>query len=844
MDIASNLASANDHEPSLPTQWRSQWIGGIGLLTLLAFTWLPNSYSYMVGWPYILIWQGAFFILGIYTIRVCRQFSIPFGRLGYGLDGVVALTIFAATLSTLNAQFRAVACWNLLLIINYVVFLYLSVNWLRHGKLTRHLLWAILSVTGIATSIVSLALWRPNVGMWLSQDFNAAIRNAQPLGHHNFVGGYELLLLPIVCSFTLSQQGWRRSIGIVATAIVAIALYASGSRGALLGASVLGLFCLGLGLAFSNYRDRRRWIVASCALLLIMTLVLSSNPRIRSLFTITTAATENQKVSIVSIADGPAKDRIFMVEAARNIFVKHPILGVGPGNLSRVYNTYRPAEAGSGLTLVQQLHNTPAQIIAELGILGFSAYFGLLIGIVRLGFILYKLIPEQRDRTLLYGIAASWLGYGISSLSDYQLENIGITVTLVITVALLISLADEYQPHPPSLDLSTHTRRMCSMLLMVLLASNLQIWGRTNAGLYLAYTAIQDVQGFDFVSADEKWRKANKLVPWDPTYPALASEAVLELMASLEKTEDIQELRLLAIGYCKEAVKAAPNDPWFNQNLAALLLDNGNAAAAEPYAQNAVNLSPRSSNNYTYYTLAISLLMQNKTDESIEAFALEALTNPVFLTTNVWNQVFFLPIRTKVLDKTLNSYQKILSETDMISAQYQWLYEQWAMLSWWHDYPVSEQAQEKIRPLARAMLLSKNNPQKSLQLIDEHISVGQSSKDLQLLQARLSPERYLPKLLKNLEGTDEEKTMLEKSVKRNETMQTWLSEVTTAAESQIRYGSSFAYRNLFADNIRKILYPRDIKMSILPTSIGLFQDAPREYPQMDQYIANVRAKHL
>ncbi len=135
-----------------------------------------------------------------------------------------------------------------------------------------------------------------------------------------------------------------------------------------------------------------------------------------------------------------------MVETALNVLKKHPVLGIGPGNLSRVSTIYRPIEAGTGLNIVQQLHNTPAQIAAELGLFGIGIYIALLVVLLRLGFLLARSISDQRDHILLYGILASWLGYSVSSLTDYQLENIGITTTLLITTVLLISLADTYQP--------------------------------------------------------------------------------------------------------------------------------------------------------------------------------------------------------------------------------------------------------------------------------------------------------------------------------------------------------------------------------------------------------------
>ena len=798
----------------------------------------------MVGWPYILLWQGAFLLLGGCTFTLCRQFLIPFTRIGYGLDTAILLILFSTLLSTLAAPFKVVALWNFLIVLNYAVVLYFLVNWLRSGEITRYFLWAIVSFSGITTSIISLAMWRPSTDMWLSNNFYDAIRNAQPLGHHNFVGGYALLIFPIVLGVALSQKGWQRWGLFTASCIVALSIYVSGSRGALAGMLGLGIVSVFLGILLSRKGNRRRWIISGIYFCLIMSLALLSNPRVRALFSVTPPV-ESGSISVVSVADGPTKDRIFMLESARNILKEHPILGVGPGNLSRVYNNYRPLEAGTGANIVQQLHNTPAQIAAEIGLLGFSAYATILCVMCRLGLILYKKKAESRDRILLCTIAASWLGYSISSLSDYQLENIGISITLLSTIALLVNLADSTKLNTPHLSLSKRARRIISMMLILFLCVNFQLWARVDVGLYLSHTAIQDARALNLVGADAKWTKASKLVPWDPTYSALAADTILELMDGLEPSDDEQELRLLAIDRLRQAVQAAPADPWFNQNLAALLIDSGDAAAAEPYAKEAVRLFPRDIHNYAYYTLGMSLFQQGKESEAVEAFMLEALASPIFLTASNWNHLPLLSIRDEVVRKTLGAYQQVLSKTNKLSGQYAWLYEQWAMLSWWYGYPVSEQERKETRPLVQAMLLSNEDTQESLQLIDKHLDSGPNrGNDIALIQARLSPERYLSELTEKLDGTPAEKLNLEKSLNNEGTMQSWLGAVTSSAKTQTRYALVFAYRNLGANVIRKIVYPEDIQTSVLLSAGSLFQGAHREYPQLDRYMAEVRSNRL
>lgn len=806
MESVGNAPTPSEPKLDFSQSLIIQSMGAVGFLTLLIFTWLPNSYSRMVGWPYILVWQCAFLAVVASAVWLSRKFSIPFKRLGYGFDHVVVLTIAAVTLSSITAQFRAVAFWNLLVVINYVICLYFLTNWLRNATLNRHLLWSALSITGLVTSIIGLALWRPSPEMWLSENFDSAVRNSQPLGHHNFVGGYELLILPIVLSLALSQKGWQKWTGLVASIVVAAALYISGSRGALVGLLGLGVISIGLGILLSNSKYRRRWAIVSCGFALCMTLALASNPRVRTLFSSRVSSTPENTTSVVTISDGPVKDRLFMLSSTFKILKERPILGIGPGNLSRVYNTFRPIEAGTGSSLVQQVHNTPAQLASELGTLGLAIYVLIIAVIIKLFISLHRHIGHLSDRLMLYGIGGSWLGYGISSLSDYQLENIGIASILIATTALLVGLADAHLPTGKSFDLSTRVRRLTSMLLLIFLCANLQFWARVNVGLYLSHAAIQEATASNLLAADEKLTRASQLIPWDPSYPGLAAEIVLELLKGSTDSEDTQTLRLLAIDYFKSAVAAAPNDPWFNQNLASLLIEADNPQEAEPYIKAAIRLLPRNSNSYTYYTLGLSLLQQDRTAEAIEAFSLEGLANPIFLIADVWEQQPLLSIRDSVVAKTLSHYQEVLARTNELSRQYKWLYEQWAVISWWYDLPVSERSRQKLPLIVQSVLVSDTNASEALNMVEEHIQrENERSNDMHLLQARLSPDRYLPALLNKIDGTAEEKESLEASVRSDQSMKAWLNEVRAPTKQQTRSASVYAYRNLTANTLHSIL---------------------------------------
>ncbi|PSN13101.1 hypothetical protein C7293_17300 [filamentous cyanobacterium CCT1] len=222
----------------------------VGGLVLLVFSWLPLSYYRMVGWAWIVLWQiGAVALL----VALWRQLrgvrsaiadpnqlvgldsKTPFYGLGYGLDWVALGLGITVLVSALVSSFPRVALWNVSLVVTYGAVLYVYCNVVNRTWLTRLRLWWGLVVVAAGTAVVSLSLWRPDAAMWASENFLTALRNHQPLGHHNFVGGYFVLMVPLAVAAAIAIQGWMRRVWIATTGLLLAALYVSGSRGAVVG---------------------------------------------------------------------------------------------------------------------------------------------------------------------------------------------------------------------------------------------------------------------------------------------------------------------------------------------------------------------------------------------------------------------------------------------------------------------------------------------------------------------------------------------------------------------------------------------------------------------------------
>ncbi|MEO1069390.1 MAG: O-antigen ligase family protein, partial [Cyanobacteria bacterium J06638_6] len=325
--------NAGNSQGAIGRSWWASLPVLAGGLVLASFSWMPLSYYRMVGWAWILFWQLGGMILALGLWRRLRQ-GQPFYALGYGLDRVVLTLGVVLGLSAVVSPFPRVALWNASLVAIYAAALYFYRNVVDHGWLNRLRLWRGLVAIAIGTAVVSLALWRPDPTMWAPDNFLTALRNHQPLGHHNFVGGYFALTLPLAVAAAVASRGWRRWLVAAGSGLMVAALYVSGSRGAALGVVVWLLVTWVARLGQVKASQRWRWWLAGLAGAVGLGLLLASNPRIRTWF------------SAESQIDGPTLDRWFMLRLGGNILRDRPLLGVGPGVMGRVSNLYRPIETG------------------------------------------------------------------------------------------------------------------------------------------------------------------------------------------------------------------------------------------------------------------------------------------------------------------------------------------------------------------------------------------------------------------------------------------------------------------------------------------------------------------
>ncbi|MEM9808000.1 MAG: O-antigen ligase family protein [Cyanobacteria bacterium P01_D01_bin.56] len=826
------------------TPWKGSVLLTICLVTFVIYTWLPFSYFEMVGWPWIIPWQLGFLCAGGSLLWMLRQFKLPFQMLGYSLDWLVLFTASGLAISAAFSEFPTVAAWNLVLVFCYFVVLYGLRNTIAASPNRAYLLWIGIAVCGAIAALVSLSYWRPDPSMWVSGNFRAAIRNPFPLGHHNFVGGYFALVFPMILNFAAAQKGLLRwGLGL-ASAITVVALYVSGSRGAYVGFLVYVLVAMAIALWRSRGAQRKR-LAALCLIgLLIIGIGIGSNPRVRDLIS---GIQVNSDVATVQVGDGPTKDRWFMLRTAANILRDRPLLGVGPGNMSRVSHLYRPIETGAGLDHVQQLHNTPAQLAGELGMWGIAIYLGWIGLCGWLWLQIYLSETYGNDRWLLYGIGGSFLAYGVSSLTDYQLENFSISITLASNTILLIYLANRYliQNETREYVLPNKLRRIASLGVFALIAIALRLWLPMDTAVYLGHLGTQQEQAGNFVIADQRWTAAANLIPWDPTYNALAGQKLYDIIDFAEDDESEDAIQSGIIEHFQLAFKAAPNDFYFNHNLAVLYLNSGNFEESIYHSERAVQLLLRNE-GYPYFVLGQAYLNTNRLDDAVTAFALQSLSNPTALIMPFWTNTSASEIHEQVFDLTQTLNSELLASLDKQTAEHDRVYENQALLNWLFEKELpSDLETSRLRPIVQALLQAEAAPQTALDIIESALIDLPRNTALTLLRAWIKPDDFLDDYFEiaKVNGLEEQQSALN-HIQEFRKVRDWTKSLWTQEITHLRGRLSLAYRNQDAEKINAILYLPTLQQNAITLLLDLFPDHAREVPALDRLIEQVKTSEL
>ncbi len=626
------------------------------------FTLLPDSSSLVVSWPWVFVWQVALLLPWLWLLRngwIQKQFI----GLGYRLDYGVILAVLGLMGSTLLASFLQQARWYSWAALCALAALYALNAWCTNPGKRLQLLKAQGGLS-IAFIVVSLSLWGSQTflpelnrlhnlqaaGLDLPYDFSVLeLRNWAPIGHQNYVVGYLVLCLPLLLGLSISSKTRGRWIWGAGSVLGLVDLYTTSSRGGWLGMALVSLLGGLLLLKHSRLSLRLRWMIG-VGLLTGLGGILFANNRLRSLFFTTTP---------LDGAGGETAFRAITNATGWAMGLAHPFFGAGPGSVPLLYQKYRPAWAGREAELLYQLHGTPAQIWAELGGVGIALSLGMLVWLGYWGIRLWKSqsVALECDRILSWSLLSGLAGYGVVSFTDYQLDIVCISGTLIVYGVSLLSLLRQYVPS----NLDAHVVKtsrivwLCWGIVGLLIAVGLWLapihraWQLSSLG----FNALSQKQIEPFKNY---LAQAHQLALWEPYY---SYQLGWNLSTATSEDQQVNQSRLSqSLEFFRHNVKASPNQESSTSSLGWIQLFSRQPSLATASFLQSTHLVPAKRGGF--HSLGISLLGQGKVDLGIQAIALEIVRDPLWLTSPLWRSAQYAAVYPQVQAAVVQTYQKLL----------------------------------------------------------------------------------------------------------------------------------------------------------------------------------------
>jgi uncharacterized protein involved in response to NO len=301
-----------------------------------------------------------------------------------------------------------------------------------------------------------------------------------------------------------------------------------------------------------------------------------------------------------------------------------------------------------------------------LGLLGLGLFLGTIVYLARLWW-----LSRHRLSAMTHSLFASLLAYSIQSLSDYQLDNLCITGTLVIFLAAIASdLNDLKAPRTPILGEEEMNRNLSrSIALMiggVTIAAMLWLIPVQRAWMFSSqgFQALASIEDSDIsqeqkqaaiVQFTQNLEEAHKLAPWEPYYPQQLGWVLGDLGLKANRPDYLEQ----SIRWLNIARDSAPHQEFVFSSLGWLQLNTNPKAASDAFRK-AAQLVP--AKRGVFYGLGMSLLFQNRMDIAIEALALEVVRDPIALTNPWWQTPQRRDLFQQVIKRTESIYTELINQ--------------------------------------------------------------------------------------------------------------------------------------------------------------------------------------
>lgn len=162
-----------------------------------------------------------------------------------------------------------------------------------------------------------------------------------------------------------------------------------------------------------------------------------------TVFAVAPGQLTNRVYSIVDLHDETNRDRLAMLEAGVSIVRDHPLTGIGPDMVARVYPDYRVAYAVKPTN--PHLHNVPMQIAAERGLPALAAWLWFIVALIR-G--LLRIVAGRQHMALAAGGLGAVAAMLVAGMFEYNFGDSEFLMLFLVLVALpFAAVRERVLPH-------------------------------------------------------------------------------------------------------------------------------------------------------------------------------------------------------------------------------------------------------------------------------------------------------------------------------------------------------------------------------------------------------------
>ena len=196
-----------------------------------------------------------------------------------------------------------------------------------------------------------------------------------------------------------------------------------------------------LVVALALTLGRSAWIGASVAIALLLALkdlrlTILLPLFVAVLFALAPGTVTRRVMSIFDVQEPTNQDRLAMIEMGARMVNDHPLTGVGPNMIPRVYAQYRPDYAINPIN--PHLHNVPLQIAAERGLPALAVWLWFIFSLVVAQFRLFR---RQRDRVPAAAGLAAVFAMLAAGLFEYNFGDSEFLMLFLVLVTLPFAAA-------------------------------------------------------------------------------------------------------------------------------------------------------------------------------------------------------------------------------------------------------------------------------------------------------------------------------------------------------------------------------------------------------------------